>query len=182
MKEEFENLLNKRNQVLEAIKGRLPKSEDRDMSINDYLATGVCLRSLSQIEKKICNFTGREFEDKNPDCRIKAMEDLLIFGRENIRCQKISEVYEQIRKEAFPSRYIDACIQNQSCLDGEFIEAVIVGYPDIAKDAASIKGATGALFSYHKNLIDSRKKSTNQNIDNLDMGTLFPKKFDDPIE
>jgi hypothetical protein len=182
MKEEFENLLNRRNQVLKAIKGRLPKSHDKDMSINDYLATGVCLRSLSQIERKICNFTGREFEDKNPDCRIKAMEELLIYGREFIRCQKISEVYEQISRGAFPSKYIDACIQNQSCLDGDFIEGVIVGYPDLAQKAATIRGATGALFSYHKKLIDSKNTSTNQRLDNLDMGTLFPKKFDEPIE
>ena len=92
-----------------------------------------------------------------------------------MKCETLKDVFKSIENEAFPSHLIKNVIIHQMVPDSKFVDAVFKGYPDIAKEAQSLKGPMGLLFTYHKQfkMQQGQTPEAKPRNDDLDLGSSF---------
>ena len=178
----LEDLLNQRAQQYQLMKDRVPPGEYSDSTINNLLANQTSLFKLHKLAEQISQLQGEPPVAPYPMAGKQALEDLLVFARDRMKCETLKDVFNAIENEVFPSHLIENIVTHQMIHDSKFVDAIFKGYPEIAKEAQSMKGPMGILFTYHKQfkLQQETKPGTEIKNDDLDLGSSFFKGPKDP--
>jgi len=144
----FQDLEKKKEVLTEIAAGRDPSS------ISDTLANLVVYREVQRLSDKISEITGETHSPVFEAASLKAKGDLLQFAQERLNCQTLKELYGHVQREVFPSYLISHVIETGLVTEYAFADAIMKGYPDLARDAEKIPGGTGAFFKYCQILKD----------------------------
>lgn len=152
---DFEELKNKFQKVHSVASTRIEGTYFLDLSLNNLLATQENVTKLGTILQSMASQAGLSIRGLPAIDSDEVKKQIFIHARDQLGCEKYRDLLQHVAKGNFPSELIQRGLGANVFQNLDSAEAILMGYPELAKIEIEIQSDAGKTLARCQELINS---------------------------